>query len=384
MFAQSQAWCGGFCKRHAHSLSEPSRTTSARRSLGVGKKLTRRIPRLRLRSKQTVRPLRRSSPSREGARAQCPDCLGAGVAMFAQSAAWCGGFCKRHARAHGLSEPSRTTSARRSPCVDEELTRRIPRVRLGSKQAARPFRLYARCQQAPCPLRQQSGFEGKRFCRFHATWQRRFADFKKWMFGHDYVPPSVRTRLGRWQCRQIAFAKIHHSHNFKLHHLTTSQLALLRTVPNWDVRRRRALEEFGRNLDIEGKERLAMSVNDVDSCVAAFQGLVLQRDREVLSMWREDYDAAKLCDEADVNEEHVDYHDYTDSLINFGVHRGKTFGAVFKEYPAYARWANRQLVFNIVPMSNRIVRVIRPLHPSSLSRCQRVCISKNARQAANL
>jgi len=150
------------------------------------------------------------------------------------------------------------------------------------------------------------------------------------------------------------------------------------------VRRRRALEEFGRNLDIEGKERLAMSVNDVDSCVAAFQGLVLQRDREVLSMWREDDDAAKLCDEADVNDEHVYYHDYTDSLINFGVHRGKTFGAVFKEYPAYARWANRQLVFNIVPMSNRIVRVIRPLHPSSLSRCQRVCIFENARQAANL
>ena len=89
MFAQSKAWCGGLCKRHAraHSLSEPSSTTSARRSLGVGKKSTRRIPRLRLRSKQTVRPLRRSSPSREGARAQCPDYLGAGVATFAQSAA---------------------------------------------------------------------------------------------------------------------------------------------------------------------------------------------------------------------------------------------------------------------------------------------------------
>ena len=155
MFAHSKAWCGGFCKCHvrAHSLSEPSRTTSARRSLGVGKKSTRRIPRLRLRSKQTVHALRRSSPSREGrrARAQCPDCLGAGVAMFARSEAWCGGFCKRHARAHGLSEPGRTTSARRSPAVGEELTRRIPRVHLGSKRTALPFQRHARCQQAPCP-----------------------------------------------------------------------------------------------------------------------------------------------------------------------------------------------------------------------------------------
>ena len=87
---------------------------------------------------------------------------------------------------------------------------------------------------------------------------------------------------------------------------------------------------------------MAVSANNVDVDTAVLQGLVLQRDRELLGMWREDGDAAKLCDKAEANDEHVHYHDCSDSVVTFGLHKGKTFGVVFKEYPAYARWANRQ------------------------------------------
>ena len=85
-----------------------------------------------------------------------------------------------------------------------------------------------------------------------------------------------------------------------------------------------------------------MQKSSIDAYAATLQGDTLQRVREILYMWREDSDAAKLAEEADANEEHVHYHDYSESLITFGLHRGKTFAEVFRQHHDYARWANRQ------------------------------------------
>ena len=96
------------------------------------------------------------------------------------------------------------------------------------------------------------------------------------------------------------------------------------------------------DVEQETEETWKMKAVDVDAHSAFPQGVVLLRDRDWLSMWREDVGAAALYEQAEANKEYLYFHDYTDSRVAFGRHRGKTCGQVFKEHPDYARWANRQ------------------------------------------
>ena len=144
------------------------------------------------------------------------------------------------------------------------------------------------------------------------------------MLAHDYAPPRAKSPLGRWRRQQRALCSVVlPTSRVRGRFVTPGQQALLRAVPNWDVGRRQALVDLRADAEQETEEAWKMKAVDIGAHTAFPQGLVLQRDRDWLSMWREDVDAAALYEQAEANEGYLYVHDYTDSPVTFGRHKGQ-------------------------------------------------------------
>ena len=230
--AQTDAWCHGYCKRHARArgYSEPGRTSPARA---------------------------RRSPSMEGRRAvYCPDCNEEGFATPSQTAAWCQGFCERHAHKRGYQKPGRDAcvdAARRArKAVGEALTE------LGN--AGQRWR---RCGEHGCKKRARAPFGTSRYCAAHSAWRLRCWAYRHRMADLKALPPLASSPLGHWLRRQQALVSMAQAGGISL--LNDDQTKLLISTRLWNVTRQDAFRARQAEQRREDGERDTMSGNDVDS-----------------------------------------------------------------------------------------------------------------------